>query len=374
MATQPTDTAKVYVLTGAGSCFVTLIQKDKTITWQALPEKGGQTTFIVPAGGMVELSDPKCSLSALPFNYAPATVGLVSGGSYSGGSSFSTACRDANAVLSQMSWNAISKSCRTNWLRELLLQCATEDSVYIDLSACEMPAALDMSPNNPELPFIGFSAARMRLGSNSTGLKRFIMKAKSFVFGGNHIITYDSKETDFVLISAVGGESFAFTNANNGEYAKMKSLTVILPTATTLANNSGGYVSSSADTMPPEAINAPKRLIAPCLTSGVSFSYYRKNGFKDDRAIPINITACLPSYVSSFSFYKSCANSVSNLIYLMDNLGTPSSTSIPQLSFGIAADLVDTGGDAPIYHDAALAAAIARLEAKGWETVPYPVA
>lgn len=69
MATQPIDTAKVYALTAAGACSVTLTQGDKTITWEAL-HKGGQTSFVVPAGASVSLSDTTALLSPLPFKVA----------------------------------------------------------------------------------------------------------------------------------------------------------------------------------------------------------------------------------------------------------------------------------------------------------------
>lgn len=71
MATQPLDTAKVYALTAAGACSVTLTQGEQTITWEILSE-GGQTSFIVPAGATAEISDPTALLSPLPANFKPA--------------------------------------------------------------------------------------------------------------------------------------------------------------------------------------------------------------------------------------------------------------------------------------------------------------
>lgn len=71
MATQPIDTAKLYALTAAGACSVTLTQGEKSITWEALDE-GGQTSFIVPAGATVSISDEAALLSPLPANFKGA--------------------------------------------------------------------------------------------------------------------------------------------------------------------------------------------------------------------------------------------------------------------------------------------------------------
>lgn len=71
MATQPLDTAKVYALTAAGACSVTLMQDEKSITWEALAE-GGQTSFVVPAGATVSISDETALLSPLPANFKAA--------------------------------------------------------------------------------------------------------------------------------------------------------------------------------------------------------------------------------------------------------------------------------------------------------------
>lgn len=71
MATQPLDTAKVYALTAAGACSVTLTQGEQSITWEALTE-GGQTSFIVPAGATVSISDESALLSPLPANFKAA--------------------------------------------------------------------------------------------------------------------------------------------------------------------------------------------------------------------------------------------------------------------------------------------------------------
>lgn len=80
MATQPLNTAKVYALTAAGACSVTLTKGEKSITWEALSE-GGQTSFIVPAGATASLSDETALLSPLPANFKPALgVGVISAG------------------------------------------------------------------------------------------------------------------------------------------------------------------------------------------------------------------------------------------------------------------------------------------------------
>lgn len=81
MATQPLDTAKVYALTAAGACSVTLVHGGKSITWEALTE-GGQTSFLVPAGATVEISDTTALLSPLPANFNPA---LGTGSTSAGG-------------------------------------------------------------------------------------------------------------------------------------------------------------------------------------------------------------------------------------------------------------------------------------------------
>lgn len=71
MATKSINTAKVYALTSAGACSITLTQGNKTITWEALSE-GGQTSFVVPAGATVEISDNTAILSPLPENFKAA--------------------------------------------------------------------------------------------------------------------------------------------------------------------------------------------------------------------------------------------------------------------------------------------------------------
>lgn len=80
MGTTPINTAKTYALTAAGACSVTIQQGSKSITWQILPE-GGQTTFIVPAGASVSISDPTALISPLPFNVALGAGNGGTGGS-----------------------------------------------------------------------------------------------------------------------------------------------------------------------------------------------------------------------------------------------------------------------------------------------------
>lgn len=85
MATQPLDTAKVYALTAARACSVTLTQGDKSITWEALSD-GGQTSFVVPAGATVSISDESALLSPLPANFKAA---LGAGNGRAGGTHMS---------------------------------------------------------------------------------------------------------------------------------------------------------------------------------------------------------------------------------------------------------------------------------------------
>lgn len=91
MATQPIDTAKTYALTAAGACSVTITNGGKSITWEALPE-GGQTSFIVPAGAVVSISDSSALLSPLPANFKAA---LGAGIGRIGGERFITASSNA---------------------------------------------------------------------------------------------------------------------------------------------------------------------------------------------------------------------------------------------------------------------------------------
>lgn len=98
MATQPLDTAKVYALTAAGACSVTLTQGEKSITWEALAE-GGQTSFIVPAGATAEISDPAALLSPLPANFKPA---LGAGVTSAGGECISTVSMVGTTATAEM--------------------------------------------------------------------------------------------------------------------------------------------------------------------------------------------------------------------------------------------------------------------------------
>lgn len=79
MVTHTSDTAKVYALTAAGACSVTLTQGDHSVTWQALRE-AGQTTVLVPAGAALSLSDEGALLSPMPFKAALGTGNGSAGG------------------------------------------------------------------------------------------------------------------------------------------------------------------------------------------------------------------------------------------------------------------------------------------------------
>lgn len=94
MATQPINTAKGYALTAAGACYVTLRQGEKAITWEALSE-GGQTSFIVPAGATVEISDSSALLSPLPANFKAA---LGDGDHRIGGERITSATIDGDGI------------------------------------------------------------------------------------------------------------------------------------------------------------------------------------------------------------------------------------------------------------------------------------
>lgn len=112
MATQPIDTAKVYALTAAGACSVTLMQGDKSITWEALSE-GGQTSFIIPAGASAEVSDSSALLSPLPVNFNTA---LGARAVSAGGERISTAPLDGNTAAISMrhtSWWKLPENTKT---------------------------------------------------------------------------------------------------------------------------------------------------------------------------------------------------------------------------------------------------------------------
>lgn len=72
MATQSSDTAKLYALTAAGACSVTLTQGLKSVTWQPL-RAAGQATVLVPAGAVLHVSEPEAMLSPIPFKAALGT-------------------------------------------------------------------------------------------------------------------------------------------------------------------------------------------------------------------------------------------------------------------------------------------------------------
>lgn len=112
MATQPIDTAKVYALTAAGACSVTLTQGGKSITWEALAE-GGQTSFIVPAGATAEISDSSAILSPLPANFKAA---LGAGTARIGGERMTEATADTlhgcSVKMSHSTWCAVPNGAR----------------------------------------------------------------------------------------------------------------------------------------------------------------------------------------------------------------------------------------------------------------------
>lgn len=81
MDTTSIETTKAYALTAEGECSVTLTSRTHSVTWQAL-SAGGQTTFIVPAGATVTISDPNAVLTPLPANFKfalGAGVGSIGG-------------------------------------------------------------------------------------------------------------------------------------------------------------------------------------------------------------------------------------------------------------------------------------------------------
>ena len=71
MVTQPIDIAKVYALTSAGACSVTLTQGNHSITWTPLTD-AGQTSIIVPAGATLSIPDTGAVLSPLPATFKAA--------------------------------------------------------------------------------------------------------------------------------------------------------------------------------------------------------------------------------------------------------------------------------------------------------------
>lgn len=374
MATQPTNTAILYALTSSGACSVTLTQDGKSHTWQALPESGGQTTFIIPAGAVAELSDERALLSPLPFKAAPG-AGSGIGGTLPADMQklLDGTATESNAALSTLSWAGLCAAAGTDWLKETLLGCVSGDTAYIDLSGCSAAAGATPAYTTTDTPLLAGARAQMQLGGGVVGLKRMIVKMNRFWYNDNRLLLCNA-DVDFVLISntlSIG--DFTHMEATTNRF-QAKSLTMIYPSVTSFGNL--GRVTAYATQWDASKLAFPIRYILPCLTSPASFKlgfYYDDDWHWDDGVMQLDITAYMPSCVSSFSFYKSNLNSVKNLVYLMDNLGTPAAGSRPQLTFGIAAVEVDTSGDDPVYADAALQAAVERLRAKGWEDVPTPI-
>lgn len=81
MGSQTSNTAKVYALTAAGACSVTLTQGTQSVTWQAL-SAAGQTTILVPRDASISVSATDAILSPLPFKAALGTGNGSSGGAY----------------------------------------------------------------------------------------------------------------------------------------------------------------------------------------------------------------------------------------------------------------------------------------------------
>lgn len=388
MVTQPVNTAKVYVLSASSACSVTLTHLGQSTTWQALPEGGGQTTFIVPAGAVAEISDENAFLAPIPFKIAPGAIGCSVGGTEGGNTrdllSFNTT--KSNAVLSGLSYSALCASAGREWLKHAFLNCVHGDTAYIDLSAFAPTFNESARYYTTDTPlFAGDSQTeQIRLGEGVTGLKRMILKIGSVYRAQNAAsMLLCNSDVDFTIISKNQG-LFSFGNVSYPTvFNKAKSLTVICTDSK--ANPAsyyalGHFTSTSAkDTSLDErCFNFPIKFIVPSFTSGASFSITtRSNSAWVDNAHPthLDITASMPSYVSSFSFYRSNFNSPENLVYLMDNLGTPAADSSPSLTFGIDAALVDGErvSTPPVYFDATLQAAVDRFRAKGWVDLPIPV-
>lgn len=380
MVTQPVDTTKAYMLSAGSACLVTLTLNGKSATWQAIANQGGQCTLLVPAGGILAISNEDAVLAPLPFKAAPAAVGIVSGGAYDNREAAgATAQRRviANAILSQLSWADLLASCKTSWMHNLILDCVTGEEAYINLSNLTAPNNQEATKYDTTLPLIAFNKNRYELGSGVKGLRALTIQANTFWRGGAARFSYNNDEVDFTLIANHCGDCFMFSHIDSGYYTHMKSLTVICPTETGTNASNIGLVTNYSTGFNREWMRAPKRIIAPSATNGAAFTYSTVHSpigwVQNEDQADLNITAYLPSYVSSLDFYISCPNTVSNLIYLMDNLGTPATGNIPQLKFGVDASLVNTNGETPFYTDPELQAAVERLQQKGWEAVPSPV-
>lgn len=376
MATKPTNTAILYALTASGACSVTLTQDGKSHAWQAVPDGGGQTTFIIPAGAVAELSDENALLSPLPFKTAPGAVSGIGGALTDDMQKLlSYTEKENNAALSSLSWAGLCAAADTEWLKGSLLACVNGDTAYIDLSGCLAAAADTPAYETSDTPLLAGGNGQLRLGTGVDGLRRMIVKMNRFWCGGGaDRLLLCNDEVDFVLIANVRSIN-EIKNLQSPDYhQRAKSLTIIYPSETNCGNI--GSISAYNSEWDASRLAFPIRYILPGMTAGGAFKlgfYYSGIWHYDTNVMQLDITACMPSYVSSFSFYKSNLNSVANLVYLMDNLGTPTASSMPQLSFGIAAAKVDTSGDAPVYADADLQAAADRLSARGWEVVPVPI-
>lgn len=374
MATKPTNTAILYALTSSGACSVTLSQNGKSHTWQVLPEGGGQATFIVPPGAVVEISDDCALLSPLPFKVAPGAGGVGGPETDTTRNSLPFMAAESNAAFSSLSWAGLCAAAGSEWFSNAMQHCVCGDTAYIDLSSTtgtvsDTPAYETMSP-----PLLRGKDGRFLLGEGVPNLRRFILKMERGWYGSRMRYACRNENVDFVLIFKVlGAHSFPHMEeaASN---IRAKSLTLIFPSASNESNTSKiGSIVAYATHFNEEKLACPIRFIMPALVAGADYKlglYHSGTLHYDTQITHLDISACMSSYVSSFSFYLSNLNSVENLIYLMDNLGTPAAGNLPQLSFGVAAELVDMSGDEPLYSDAALQAAVLRLREKGWEDVP----
>lgn len=379
MATKPTNSARLFALTSSSACSVTMTQDGKAHTWQALPDGGGQTTFIIPAGAVVELSDEKALLSPLPFNVALGAGSGSVGGSITAEMQkmLPLTAAENNLALESLSWAGLCAAANTKWLREALLNSIVGDTAYINLASCTSSIADSPAYITNIQPLLKGRDRRLMLGEGVNGLKRYILKMDRGWYGTRFRMCCRNADVDFVLIfNALGAHSFQHMEEQES-YIQAKSLTLIFPSGTNDGNLSKiGSIITYSTSFSEDKLACPIRFIMPALIAGADFRLclnYSGSLHYDTQITHLNITACLPSYVSSFSFYKSNFNSVENLIYLMDNLGTPASGNMPQLSFGLAEDLVDMSGDEPLYTNADLQAAVEKLRQKGWEDVPSPI-
>lgn len=378
MATKPTDTARLFALTSSSACFVTLTQDGRSHTWQALPDNGGQTTFIIPAGAVAELSDEKAHLSPLPFKVAPGTGGVGGYLETEIQNLIQLATSESAAVLSSLSWPGLCGAANSEWLKSALRSCVHGDTAYIDLSSCTPPAVATPTYNTTDTPLLSGENGQLRLGKGVEGLKRMVLKISQDWRYGNTRTLVSNPDVDFIIITKTTSlDSFAYMGRGELTNYQAKSLTLVYPSYEGSTSFPIGTITTNyLPTLDESQLSFPIRFIAPALTKAVSFKVntWQSGAWEDDKQTThLDISAALPRYVSSFDFYKSNLNSVSNLIFLMDNLGEPTGGSLPQLQFGLSAALVTTDGDTPVYTDAALQAAIERLRAKGWEDMPIPL-